>query len=104
MEMTAVVCALEACDERGIADVRILTDSTYVKNGITTWIKGWKRKGWKTATGSPVKNKELWIRMETAKDKINNVEWCWVKAHNGNPQNEAVDELARTCAKNVRDK
>ena len=98
MEMTAVVKALEKCLELGILSVRIFTDSNYVKQGITAWIKNWKRNGWKTASGTPVKNKELWIQLDVLTHKMDIIDWKWVKAHNGNPQNEAVDAYARECA------
>ena len=105
MEMTAVVKALETCLVRGILEIRLFTDSNYVKNGITSWIKNWKRNGWRTSVGAPVKNKELWIEIDTLSQKMKCVEWKWVKAHNGHPQNELVDRLAReeaTTIKNMR--
>jgi ribonuclease HI len=102
MEMTAVAKALEECVKRGIEEVRIFTDSNYVKNGITKWIINWKKNGWVTSAGTPVKNKELWIQIDTLKDKVKMIEWRWVKAHNGHPLNEAVDTLARECAKNIQ--
>ena len=101
MEMTAIVKALEECVRRDISEVRIMTDSNYVKQGITSWIHNWKRNGWKTSTGGDVKNRELWIQIDELRMKIKMIEWKWVKAHNGNPQNEAVDRLARECAKNL---
>jgi len=101
MEMTAIVKALEECVRRDISEVRIMTDSNYVKQGITSWIHNWKRNGWKTSTGGDVKNRELWIQIDELRLKIKMIEWKWVKAHNGNPQNEAVDRLARECAKNL---
>ena len=105
MEMTAVVKALETCLVRDILEIRLFTDSNYVKNGITSWIKNWKRNGWRTSTGAPVKNKELWIEIDSLSQKMKSVEWKWVKAHNGHPQNELVDRLAReeaTGIKNMR--
>ena len=105
MEMTAVVQALKQCLARDILEIRLFTDSTYVKNGITSWIKNWKRNGWRTSTGAPVKNKELWIQIDTLAEKMKAVEWRWVKAHNGQPQNELVDTMARqeaTAIKNAR--
>ena len=102
MEMKAVAKAIEVCIEKGISEVRIFTDSTYVKNGITKWIINWKKNGWRTAAGKPVKNKELWVQIDTLREKIKMIEWHWVRAHNGNPQNEAVDALARECAKNIQ--
>ena len=101
MEMTAIVKALEECVRRDISEVRIMTDSNYVKQGITSWIHNWKRNGWKTSGGGDVKNRELWIQIDELRMKIKMIEWKWVKAHNGNPQNEAVDRLARECAKNL---
>lgn len=98
MEMTAVAKALEACINYGHDHVRIYTDSNYVKNGITQWIHNWKKNGWKTSLGEDVKNKELWMQIDTLREKIKIVEWEWVKAHNGNPLNEEVDTLAREAA------
>jgi len=98
MEMTAILKALEECSRRDIQEVCIFTDSNYVKNGITAWIIKWKKNGWKTSTGAPVKNKELWIAIDEARNKLKLVEWRWVKAHNGNPKNEEVDKLARESA------
>jgi ribonuclease HI len=101
MEMTAIVKALEECLRRNYLEVRIYTDSNYVKNGITQWIYKWKKNGWKTSSGGDVKNKELWIRIDTLRDQMNDVDWKWVKAHNGNPLNEEVDKLARNCAEKI---
>jgi ribonuclease HI len=102
MEMTAVVQALQQCLARDILEIQLFTDSTYVKNGITSWIKNWKRNGWKTASGAPVKNKDLWIQMDTLTQKMTSVEWKWVKAHNGHPQNELVDSLAYQEATKIK--
>lgn len=102
MEMTAVVKALETCLVRDILEIRLFTDSNYVKNGITSWIKNWKRNGWRTSVGAPVKNKELWIEIDTLSQKMKCVEWKWVKAHNGHPQNELVDRLAREEATEIK--
>ena len=74
--------------------VRLVTDSTYVKDGITKWIHGWKRNGWKTAAKKPVKNEDLWRRLEAALAP-HDVEWQWVKGHDGHAENERADELAR---------
>lgn len=107
MEMTAVVKALEQCLTRDILEIRLFTDSSYVKNGITKWVKNWKKNDWCKADGEPVKNKELWIEMDTLTQKMKCVEWHWVKAHNGHPQNELVDSLAReeaTAIKGVKHK
>ena len=100
--MTAVVKALEECLKQGILEIQLFTDSNYVKNGISSWIHGWKRNGWKTASGAPVKNKDLWIQMDTLTQKMTSVEWTWVKAHNGNPQNELVDSLAYQEATKIK--
>jgi ribonuclease HI len=91
MELTAVIEALASL--KRTCQIDLYTDSEYVKNGITTWIHGWKRRGWKTADGKPVKNVELWQRLE-ALTKLHHVEWHWVKGHAGDPGNEKADELA----------
>jgi ribonuclease HI len=101
MEMTAIVKALEESLRRDFLEVCIYTDSNYVKQGITQWIHKWKKNGWKTSSGDDVKNKELWIEIDTLRDCMKEVQWKWVKAHNGNPLNEEADKLARECAKKV---
>jgi ribonuclease HI len=98
MEMTAIAKALEESVKRDIQEVCIFTDSQYVKNGITSWIHNWKRNNWMTKTEQPVKNKELWIAIDEARNKLRTVNWKWVKAHNGDPKNEEVDTLAREAA------
>jgi len=92
MELMAAISALEAL-ERASA-VTVVTDSSYVKDGITTWIHGWKKRGWKTAGKKPVKNEDLWKRLDAAQAR-HNVTWEWVKGHAGHPENERADELAR---------
>ena len=92
MEMMAAIAALDALKRP--AKVRLFTDSTYVKDGITKWIQGWKAKGWKTANKKPVKNEDLWRRLEDALAR-HEVEWHWVRGHSGHPENERADELAR---------
>lgn len=92
MELMAAIAALEALT-RDTAVV-IVTDSAYVKNGITEWMAGWKRKGWRTAGGPPVKNVELWQRLDAARQR-HTVEWRWIKGHAGHAENERADELAR---------
>lgn len=92
MEMMAAISALEAL-ERPSA-LTVVTDSVYVKDGITKWIIGWKKKGWKTAANKPVKNEELWKRLDAATVR-HDVTWEWVKGHAGHPENERADELAR---------
>lgn len=98
MEMTAILKALEECVKRNIQEVCIFTDSQYVKNGISLWIVKWKKNDWITSTGTPVKNKDLWIAMDEMRNKLKTVEWKWVKAHNGDPKNEEVDTLAYEAA------
>jgi ribonuclease HI len=92
MELMAAIMALEALT-RG-AQVVIVTDSAYVKNGVTGWIHGWKRNGWRTSDGKPVKNVELWQRLDLAQAR-HRVEWRWIKGHAGHAENERADELAR---------
>ncbi len=91
MELQAVISALEALTRR--ASVRITTDSQYVKKGITEWIVNWKRNGWKTAARKPVKNADLWQRLDGLV-QAHDVVWAWVKGHSGHPENELADELA----------
>ena len=98
MELVAVIKALEFLKE--FRDISINTDSNYVKQGITTWIINWKKNNWKTSRKQPVKNKELWERL----DKLNlskNINWSWVKAHNIDEFNNQVDILARKAAENL---
>ncbi|HVO06450.1 MAG TPA: ribonuclease HI [Burkholderiaceae bacterium] len=99
MELTAVIEALSALKQR--CRVAVYTDSEYVKNGITSWIHNWKQRGWRTADKKPVKNVELWQRLDelaTAHD----VRWHWVRGHNGDPGNERADELANKGVLSVR--
>jgi len=91
MELTAVIEALSALKSR--CEVALYTDSEYVRNGITTWIHGWKQRGWRTADKKPVKNVELWQRLETLAAQ-HDVSWHWVRGHDGNPDNERADQLA----------
>ncbi len=92
MELLAAIHALEALSKPSA--ITIVTDSAYVKNGVTGWIHGWKKNGWKTAAKKPVKNVELWQRLDEAQ-KRHAVTWEWVKGHAGHPENERADELAR---------
>jgi len=92
MELTAAIRALEAVKRP--ARVVVHTDSTYVKDGITRWIHGWKKNGWKTAAKKPVKNEDLWRQLDAALAP-HKVEWRWVKGHAGDPDNERADQLAR---------
>ena len=98
MEMQAVIHGLKKCLEMGLLEICIYTDSSYVKNGITKWTKQWEINGWKTASGLAVKNIDLWKKMIKLSKKFLILDWKWVKAHNGNPMNEAVDTLARKVA------
>jgi len=92
MELTAAIEALDALKRPSVVDLH--TDSQYVKGGITGWIHGWKRNGWKTADKKPVKNVDLWQRLDTALQR-HKVTWHWVKGHAGNEENERADQLAR---------
>ena len=92
MELMAAISALEVLESA--SELTIVTDSTYVKNGVTGWIHGWKKNGWKTAAKKPVKNVELWQRLDEAQAR-HTVNWEWVKGHAGHPENERADELAR---------
>ncbi len=92
MELMAAISSLEALERA--STLTIVTDSSYVKDGITKWIFGWKAKGWKTAAKKPVKNEELWKRLDAATQR-HTVTWEWVKGHAGHPENERADELAR---------
>ena len=101
MELLAAITALETL-ERPSA-ITIVTDSTYVKNGVTSWIHGWKRNGWKTSNKKPVKNDDLWKRLDTAQAR-HEVTWEWVKGHAGHPENERADELARAGMKPFKER
>lgn len=91
MELMAAIKGLEALNKP--CKVKLTTDSQYVRQGITQWLKGWKQKNWMTASKQPVKNKDLWQRLDDAVSK-HNVEWHWVKGHSGHVENEKADELA----------
>ena len=92
MELTAVVEGLRALKQS--CRVTIYTDSRYLKDGITSWIKKWKRNGWMTSQKEPVKNKDLWVAMDEAAQR-HEIDWQWVKGHAGHPENERCDQLAR---------
>ena len=92
MELLAAISALEALSR--VSDLVIVTDSAYVKNGVTTWIHGWKRNGWRTSGKDPVKNVDLWQRLDAAALR-HKVEWRWIKGHAGHAENERADALAR---------
>jgi ribonuclease HI len=92
MELMAAISALEALEKPSA--IVMVTDSAYVKNGITEWISGWKRKGWRTASGKEVKNINLWQRLD-ALTTAHQVEWRWIRGHAGHAENEKADALAR---------
>jgi len=91
MEMTAAIRALEAL--RRPCKVRLVTDSRYLIQGIRDWLPQWKRRGWRTTDGMPVKNVDLWQRLDELAGQ-HQVEWCWVRGHSGHPENERADQLA----------
>jgi ribonuclease HI len=100
MELMAAIAALES--QPAGAKIILHTDSTYVKDGLTKWIINWKRNGWKNAAKEPVKNKDLWIRLEAAASS-HKVDWRWVKGHSGHTENDRADALARLgCDENRR--
>ncbi len=92
MELMAAIMALETLAKA--SSITVVTDSAYVKNGVTGWIHGWKRNGWKTAAKKPVKNADLWQRLDEAQAR-HDVTWKWIKGHAGHEENERADELAR---------
>ena len=97
MELMAPIMALKKIKKN--SKIIIYTDSTYLKNGITTWIKNWEKNGWKNANKKPVKNKDLWIALrKLSKEQI--IDWKWVKAHTGNKYNEIADKLATAAIRN----
>jgi ribonuclease HI len=99
MELMAAIGALEVLTEA--CQVTLHIDSQYVRQGITEWMPSWVRRGWKTAGGDPVKNRDLWERLHAAAGR-HRIEWKWVKGHNGDPDNERVDVLARNEATRFR--
>ena len=92
MELLAAIHVLETLERP--STLTVITDSAYVKNGVTSWMHGWKRNGWRTSNKKPVKNVELWQRIDEAQAR-HDVTWEWVKGHAGHPENERADELAR---------
>jgi ribonuclease HI len=102
MELSAVIFALEALKRP--CDIQIYTDSSYVQKGMTEWISGWKSRGWRTSDKKPVKNDDLWKRLDHLTQQ-HQIEWIWVKGHAGNPGNEKADVLANqgvdSCLTNV---
>ena len=100
MELMAAIVALEAL--KSASSVRLHTDSQYVQKGISEWVTGWARRGWRTAAGGAVKNQELWQRLQAA-ERPHQVKWIWVRGHSGHVENERVDQLARLAAERLRD-
>jgi ribonuclease HI len=100
MELMAAIRGIETIKRP--VKVRVHTDSTYLKDGITRWIRDWQRRGWKTAGKKPVKNVDLWQRLLAAV-ATHDVEWHWVRGHSGHPENERADALARAAIKALRD-
>lgn len=92
MELMAAIVALETLKRP--CNIHLTTDSVYVKQGITEWLENWLRRGWKTSNKQPVKNQDLWERLNQATQR-HQISWHWVKGHNGHPENEKADELAR---------
>ncbi len=99
MELMAAITALESLKRTCVVDLH--TDSQYLRNGIMTWIKGWKRNGWKTADRKPVKNVDLWQRLDAALAP-HTIRWHWVRGHSGHDLNERADELAREAIAEIR--
>ena len=100
MELMAAIMALEAPREH--CTIVLVTDSQYVRQGITEWMPGWVRRQWKTAGGDPVKNRDLWERLHAAAQR-HTIDWRWVRGHSGHPDNERVDALARAEAQRHRE-
>jgi ribonuclease HI len=100
MELMAAIMALETLKRP--AQVSLHTDSMYVKDGISKWAPGWKKNGWKTADKKPVKNVDLWKRLDAAA-QMHEVRWLWVRGHAGHPENERVDRLAREAIRRIRE-
>ncbi len=92
MELMAAIAVLEGLSRA--SKITVITDSAYVKNGVSQWLHGWKRNGWRTADRKPVKNLDLWQRLDAARSR-HEVVWEWIKGHAGHPENERADELAR---------
>ena len=101
MELMAAIMALESI--KRAATIRLYTDSNYLKDGVTRWLAGWEKRGWKTADNQPVKNKDLWQRLDAARNP-HKIEYIWVRGHDGHPENERVDELARMALRNGRNR
>ena len=99
MELTAAIKALEYCKEQEkkqspLKNLKIFTDSSYLKEGITVWVNNWEKNNWKTTDKKNVKNIDLWKKLKDL-SKSNQIEWCWIKGHSGNPMNDLADKLAK---------
>ena len=101
MELVAVIEGLKFIKQN--MEIIITTDSQYVKNGINQWIINWKKNGWKTASKKPVKNKDLWVELDSLVQN-KKIEWKWVRGHSGHPENEKADQLANVAIENSYDK
>ena len=99
MDLMAVLRAITAAHRH--SEIEIHTDSQYVKNGMMSWVKNWKRNNWRTADKKPVKNQDLWVALDAAAEKIK-IHWVWVKGHAGEEMNERCDELARGAAEKLK--
>lgn len=100
MEMTAAIEALASLKQPSIVD--LFTDSDYLRKGVREWLPQWKKNQWKTASRKPVKNQDLWQRLD-ALVQVHTVHWHWVKAHNGHPENERVDQIARAAIETLNE-
>ena len=100
MELVAAIKALKAINEK--SEVTIHTDSKYVMEGITNWIKKWKKNGWRTSSNKPVANIDLWNQLDEALNE-HSVSWAWIRGHTGHPYNDRADSLARGAAQNIKE-
>ena len=100
MEMTAAIEALSYFSES--SSIKLTTDSNYLKDGIEKWVLGWKKNGWKTSSKKPVKNRELWIKVDEL-NQYHDITWCWVKGHSGHAENERVDQAANLAIDSMLD-
>lgn len=99
MELEAVIQGLDALEPKTL--LTVYTDSQYVKNGITLWMKSWETNGWRTSQKKPVKNQDLWLRLKSAESRHRKITWQWVKGHSGHRENTIVDELAQKAARQL---
>ncbi len=99
MELTAAIIALEHLG--GGSRLHLMTDSQYLCKGISEWLAQWKQRGWRNAGGKPVKNQDLWRRLDLAVGRHQEIDWCWVRGHTGHPENERADYLARQAIRSL---